>query len=521
MERADALSRAGTSTRSGCSTGPGCCARPAWLRDAERLLARAADAVRGAPAAPGRGRDRAGAAPSARWSRATSDRARAAGRGRGAGLRAPRQRRVAAQGAAAGAALRARCTVGAGRTRRRPRSPAGAHGPARLAEDCRAESAASTWRGPRRAARASSAQLRAGGADDVAPPALSPAMRAADPLPSRLQTREVRALAALQPRRAAPGAAAEVRRGLAELGSYQNGFGSLDLRTASAVHGLPLARLGLELAPTQRQRRPSSSRRVERGRAISIRLARRRPAAATSAPPTCSPSCGGCEEEARGLEGDPAAGEELGRLRARARGLQRDIRARAWELEGGAGGDRPRQRPGRRGPAAARAARHGVRHLRACTAAGGRRWSRPGGRAAAASTWPAPAEVDELVQRVRADLDALAMPLLPPPLRRRRTTLARRRAAPARRPAASRRSASTGPPLVVSCSAALVLLPWSLLPSRRGLPVVVTPSATAWLRAGGRARRTARGWWRSPARGCTAPRTRRAGCARCGRAPSC
>jgi hypothetical protein len=38
-------------------------------------------------------------------------------------------------------------------------------------------------------------------------------------------------------------------------------------------------------------------------------------------------------------------------------------------------------------------------------------------------------------------------------------------------------------PLVVSASAALVLLPWSMLPSRRGLPVVVTPSATAWLRS--------------------------------------
>ena len=34
------------------------------------------------------------------------------------------------------------------------------------------------------------------------------------------------------------------------------------------------------------------------------------------------------------------------------------------------------------------------------------------------------------------------------------------------------------------------LLPWSLLPSRHGLPVVVTPSATAWLRAGDQVRRT-------------------------------
>jgi hypothetical protein len=45
-------------------------------------------------------------------------------------------------------------------------------------------------------------------------------------------------------------------------------------------------------------------------------------------------------------------------------------------------------------------------------------------------------------------------------------------------------------PLVVSCSRNLVLAPWSMLPSRRGLPVVVTPGATAWLRSGPPARRT-------------------------------
>ena len=99
------------------------------------------------------------------------------------------------------------------------------------------------------------------------------------------------------------------------------------------------------------------------------------------------------------------------------------------------------------------------------------------------------ADVDELVQRVRADLDALAMPFLPPPLKesvRRSLDAGLRRLddlllAPV---------GVEGQPLVVSCSAALVLLPWSLLPSRRGLPVVVTPSATAWLRAGDHVRRT-------------------------------
>jgi hypothetical protein len=90
--------------------------------------------------------------------------------------------------------------------------------------------------------------------------------------------------------------------------------------------------------------------------------------------------------------------------------------------------------------------------------------------------------VVELVQRVRADLDALAMPRLPSPLA-----------------SAVRRSLSTdlqrlddllvtplgvaGTSLVVCGSSVLVALPWSLLPSLRGTPVVVTPSATAWVRS--------------------------------------
>jgi hypothetical protein len=99
-------------------------------------------------------------------------------------------------------------------------------------------------------------------------------------------------------------------------------------------------------------------------------------------------------------------------------------------------------------------------------------------------------EVDELVHQVRADLDALAMPVLPPPLR---DAVRRSLDAGLRRLDGLLLDGVTGVsgrPLVVSCSAALALLPWSLLPSRRRLPVVVTPSATAWLRHQGGGRRT-------------------------------
>ena len=46
----------------------------------------------------------------------------------------------------------------------------------------------------------------------------------------------------------------------------------------------------------------------------------------------------------------------------------------------------------------------------------------------------------------------------------------------------------TGESLALSCSGALTVLPWSLLPSRSGLPTVVTPGAGTWLRGGSRRR---------------------------------
>jgi hypothetical protein len=272
-------------------------------------------------------------------------------------------------------------------------------------------------------------------------------------------------------------AAAEIRRGLDDLALHVNRFGSLDLRTASAVHGVSLARLGIELA----ERSGSAAElfaAVERGRAISTRLAR-------VAPPDDERTAGllselrRCEEEMR--DG------ETPELRARAAALQRDIRARAWELEGD---EEHTRHPGARASEVREAARsagtafvsyfvHRDRWLAVVAS----------GRRAVARDLADVAEIDELVQRVRADLDALSLPRLPQPL-----------------VAAVRRSLDaglrrlddllleplrvTGTPLVVSCSTSLALLPWSMLPSRLGLPVVVTPGAASWLRNVSASRRT-------------------------------
>ncbi len=323
---------------------------------------------------------------------------------------------------------------------------------------------------------ATECRLRAG--QGVAAPAR---VRAVDPLPTRLQVREVRALRAVHDGDQAR-ALREVRRGLAELGSFQGGLGSLDLRTAGAVHGVALARLGLGIAVE----RGSASRvleMVERSRAISTRLPQVRPPD-DDATARMLGELRQVEEEARGLEGDPLSVGAVARLRVRAAALQRDIRARAWEREGDASSvdDAPRltqlrERARAAGSVFVTYARHEGTWLAVVV--------RPG-RSALVPLAPA-AEVAELVRRVRADLDALAMPHLPGPLAdavRGSVSSGLRRLddlllAPL---------GVAGASLVLSCSGPLAVLPWSLLPSRAGLPTVVTPGAGTWLRSQGVAR---------------------------------
>jgi len=322
---------------------------------------------------------------------------------------------------------------------------------------------------------AGEARLRAG-----QPASSIPQLKPTDPLQTRLHTHEVRALAAMNAGDH-PRAAGEVRKGLAELGSYQNRFGSLDLRTASAVHGVALSRLQLDLAMADG--RPSNVfAGIERARAVSTRLAQVRPPSDERTAELLA-ELRQVEEDARGLAGAASAAEALTRLRSRAAHLQRDIRARAWELE--ADHEGPVQASARLGPVRAAAgenafatyARHHGRWIAVLAA----------GRRVELHDLASVKETDELVRRVRADLDAIAMPRLPEPI-----------------VLAIRSSINTtlqhlddlllgpllvdGRPLVVSCSGSLVVMPWSLLPSRFGLPMVVTPSATSWLRSQGHAR---------------------------------
>ena len=345
-----------------------------------------------------------------------------------------------------------------------------------LAATCRAEHRPELARSAE--VLAADCRLRAG--DDAG--AVPTRLRATDPLPLRLEVREVRALVAGHAgdsRRAL----VEVRRGLGELSSFQQGLGSLDLRTAAAVHGVALARIGLDVS-LEGGRAADVLEMVERSRAISTRLPQLRPPDDERTAALLG-ELRRTEEDARGLEDDPASSAALTRLRSRASALRGDIRARAWELEG----DRA---SGSSATVTLTSIRSGVRSSGTVLVSFARhrgRWLAVvvrRGRADLHDLAPTD-EVTELVRRVRADLDVLAGPHLPGPVADIVRTslhagLGRLDAlllAPLR---------VDGEPVALSCSGPLTVTPWSLLPSRSGCPTVVTPSAGTWLQGLARGR---------------------------------
>jgi tetratricopeptide (TPR) repeat protein len=314
-------------------------------------------------------------------------------------------------------------------------------------------------------------------AGDQTPAVTQPRIRSDDSISTRMVIREVRARAA-RGRDDRAATQREIRAGLAELRSYQASFGSLDLRTASALHGVSLARLDLEVA--LRSGRPGDVlASIERSRSASSRLAQVRPPADDETASLLA-ELRQVEETMRGLEGDAESLDSLSRLRSRVSTLQRAIRERGWYKEGISRGPSMKVVTLAQVREAVRA--DGCAFASYVTHRG--RWLAVVVTGSRAEIVPLAAEetVEELVRRVRADLDALAMPRLPGPIRQvveRSLSMGLSRldesmVAPLR---------VADAPLVVSAGGALVVLPWSLLPSRRGLPVVATPCASAWVKA--------------------------------------
>jgi hypothetical protein len=267
--------------------------------------------------------------------------------------------------------------------------------------------------------------------------------------------------------------AALLRAGLGELHRYQSGFGGLDLRPAQVLYGRRLAELGLRTALADG--RPSGVLGwSERFRALAARLAPMRPPA--------DPRTAELVAELRAVHADLRVAARQGRtdpaLHARRVMLDRQVRTRArWSTADGAG---PR-RPVRLGELRT-ALDDGL--LVSYLALDGRLYALTiTARHAQVTELGALAPVAAEVRRARADLDALALPVLPERLREVvRTSLQ----------ASLRRldAALWWPlpdmgevPVVVVPTGALTAVPWTSLPGLRRRLVTIAPSATWWVQA--------------------------------------
>ena len=122
-----------------------------------------------------------------------------------------------------------------------------------------------------------------------------------------------------------------MRLGLGELSRHQAQFGSIDLQTASAIHGRALVRLDLEMSLASR--RPAAVfDAVERGRVVSRRLTAVTPPAGESADMLAELRA--LSELVKTIGDDPAAAEEARGIRHRMAGLQHELSAISWRAIG-------------------------------------------------------------------------------------------------------------------------------------------------------------------------------------------
>ena len=294
--------------------------------------------------------------------------------------------------------------------------------------------------------------------------------RAADPIATRLHTRYVHALLDVENGRWGS-AHRQLRSGLGELAAYQAQFGSIDLQTASAVHGTRLVELDVDLALVERAPLGVLAA-VERGRAVSRRIRQVRP----PEDPEVAALLAELRRVVDGQRNDAAARalDQAGPVRE----LQSRLRARAWHAASagraaaGVAPERLRAELDRAESAfVCYLEAHGQLHAVVLDQ----------GKPRLHSLGPT-ATAGALLARVRADVELAWARQLPSGI------------------AATVRGSLThtlqrlddllvGPlglsdrRLVVVPSAALVTLPWGLLPSGRGRPVAVSPSATAWVAA--------------------------------------
>lgn len=284
-----------------------------------------------------------------------------------------------------------------------------------------------------------------------------------------------RAAAELAARRGSSSVHDRVATGLDELAVQQGRLGSLDLRTAMAIHGRELATIGVRAALADGDPTLVHAA-VERGKASSTRL----PAVRFLLADEDRELLGQLRRANKALD-DLDAGrhpEKATAFRTTIDDLMADLRERSW----GQGGARSASGIVPVGRA--------VDHLRSVDAAAVT-YERLGDRLIAVVLDDRGLEVVGLgsvadavacAQRIRSDLEALVAPGLPVGIRQ----VVARSLATTLGELDDRLLTPTGVdgrPTVVVAEAGLSAVPWSLLPSRRGVATTTAPCLTAWCRA--------------------------------------
>lgn len=264
-----------------------------------------------------------------------------------------------------------------------------------------------------------------------------------------------------------------IRRGLDDLAAYQARFGSQDLQSASAVHGLELTRLGLRTA-LQTGSPAAILQWLERSRAASTRLAAVRPSADGVLARELSKlrmATYRARMAERSGEPDPELEDEVDELRRR-------VRSRSWLVGGSGAVNRPltlaavqRRLAEAGGHVSVVAPFRGAGrfHALVITARTARylRLSRDFG-------------LDAALNRIIGDLNILADHRVLAPLRRVAAaslqTGLNRVAEYIARPV---EPLVADGPVVVAAAGSAAIVPWALLPGLSGRAISVSPSVTA------------------------------------------
>jgi hypothetical protein len=268
-------------------------------------------------------------------------------------------------------------------------------------------------------------------------------------------------------------ALAEARAGLTELGKARDRMGGLEMVCGTAIHGLQLGELAIRLVLAGR----TDARRLfgwlERTRGQVYRYE----PVPHSTDERIAERIGEIRQLRRVVQLERLAGRTARKQSAQVAVLERDAVRQGWYASSW-GKPRPVVKLGEVADALGDRALISFAisgdDLVAVVVAGRRtRLVRLGSAAAAI----------EAARRLHADLDALAPDGLPAPIAEVVAGSAARGAAAIDRQLAALWTLAGGRELVVVPTGPLYAVPWGVLPSLRGTPVVVAPSATAWLTA--------------------------------------